>query len=322
MKPGAPRVLLIGAGRISAAFDSPGQAKILTHAHAWKLLGADLTFHDPDPVRLASAVAKWGGSGSTDLAEALEPGPWDAVVLAAPDEFHLPIAKRLAGSPWKTLVLEKPPATSRGDWMALQEILGARTDDVAVNFTRRWAPGLIRLREEIRAGSWGELLHGHAMYGNGLLHNGSHLTDFLTWILGPLAIEGLQEVLPDRSGDPSAAFRLRTCAGRPIDVAVVDCSRYTVFEVDLFFSRGRIRLPCSAGTVESTRVVPSEDHAGFRVLGGPGTASSELDTSLLRLARAVEEHSRLGTPLDGTLEEIADGFDLCLRLQEMRDATP
>jgi predicted dehydrogenase len=201
---------------------------------------------DPDPVALGEAVSRWGAEGFADVAQAVESRAWDVVVVAAPDEHHLSIVEAIASHPWKALVLEKPPATGRVEWVGIQRLLEPRIADVVVNFTRRWAPGIVRLADDIHAGQWGDFAFGRGVYGNGLVHNGSHLTDLLTWFLGRLEPESISAIVPDRPRDPSTGFRIRTESDKIVDIAAMDCSAFTIFEVDLFFTKGRVRL-CSTG---------------------------------------------------------------------------
>jgi predicted dehydrogenase len=320
MNSSGPQVLVIGAGRIAGGFDAPGLEKVLTHAHAWKRLGANLAFVDPSEQNLSECAARWNARGYADLDAALRERDWDVVVLASPDETHLPVAAALADHPWKTLVLEKPPTPSRGEWNRLQEILRPRHDDIAVNFTRRWAPGLAALRSEIQSGKWGEFLLGHGLYGNGLVHNGSHMTDLLTWLLGPMEALSVSDIVMDRPGDPSAGFGLRTARGRTVDVGAVPCGAFTVFELDLVFERGRLRLTESTNRLEEFRVAPSREHAGYMVLEGSQPVTLGLESALQELSNEAWRHATTGAPLRATLTDIQSGFETCLRLAEMRDA--
>lgn len=320
MSSSGPHVLVIGAGRIAGGFDAPGGDKVLTHAHAWTRLGAKLAFVDPVEQNLSECAARWNAQGFADLDAALRVRDWDVVVLASPDETHLAVAAAIADHPWKTLVLEKPPALRLRDWTRLLEILRPRHGDVTVNFTRRWAPGLAVLRSEIQSGKWGGFLLGHGLYGNGLVHNGSHLTDLLTWLLGPMEARSVGDVVADRPGDPSAGFRLRTASGKTVDVGAVPCGAFTIFELDLVFERGRLRLAESTNRLEEFRVASSREHAGYMVLVGSEPVALGLESALQELSNEAWRHATTGTPLRATLADIQPGFELCLRLAEMRDA--
>lgn len=313
-------VLIIGAGRIASGFDHPASPRVLTHAHAWRHLGYRIVFVDPDLAALEEASRRWEATGYSNLQEALDACRWDAVVVAAPDEHHPAIIEALAERPWGVLILEKPPAPDRRAWETIQERLAPRHDDVAIHFSRRWAKGLQEVAAGIHAGKWGDFLFGRGMYGNGLLHNASHMTDLLTWFLGPLQAESVSSPIFDRQSDPSAGFHLSTKLGRPILIDAVDSSLYTVFEVELVFSRGRLRMQQSMGWIEEDCVVPSPDHSGYTILAPLSSSSSRLDDELLELAKNVHDHLMESAPLGGTLREIRGGFDLCLTLVEMRNA--
>jgi hypothetical protein len=100
----------------------------------------------------------------------------------------------------------------------------------------------------------------------------------------------------------------------------VPCGAFTVFELDLVFSRGRLRLSSSADRLEEFRVEPSAEHSGYRVLAGSEPVALGLETALAELSTEVWRHATTGASLRATLPDIRPGFELCLRLAEMRDA--
>ena len=49
-------------------------------------------------------------------------------------------------------------------------------------------PDVLRLRDELAAGHWGEVRSVSATYNKGVLNNGGHLIDLLHLLLGPLDV--------------------------------------------------------------------------------------------------------------------------------------
>ncbi len=68
---------------------------------------------------------------------------------------------------------------------------------LAVNHLRRWAPDVRRLREELHAGTWGELRSVVGHYNKGILNNGSHMIDLLNFLVGQLELLGVGAVVRD-----------------------------------------------------------------------------------------------------------------------------
>jgi predicted dehydrogenase len=103
-----------------------------------KHLGYTVTTVDPDPSR---------GADYATIAEACLPRDYDVAVVAAPAERLVECAFELAGTP---LLVEKPFATNVRDATMLAAYLDSRKAPVAVDFTERFNPRLVELREHLQ----------------------------------------------------------------------------------------------------------------------------------------------------------------------------
>jgi predicted dehydrogenase len=103
------------------------------------------------------------------LEEALADDGVDAVVLATPNSQHATetIAAAAAG---KHVFSEKPLALTRADAQAMADATKAAGVTLAVGYNRRFHPEMVSLRERVRSGGLGTILHVEATmtFPNGL----------------------------------------------------------------------------------------------------------------------------------------------------------
>lgn len=129
-----PRLKLgvIGAGRISQAAHLPA---------ASKADGIDLVaLSDPSPLLAKEVSARYGIAGYTSTDELLA-GDVDAVVVATPDRFHLPLATA-ALQAGKHVLVEKPLAPNVADAQTLADLADATGLVLQVGSMKRHDPGI------------------------------------------------------------------------------------------------------------------------------------------------------------------------------------
>lgn len=309
--------LIIGAGQIAAGYDTPTSPAVLTHAHAvsqhpnLNLLG----FIDPTLSTAQQAASTWGGKSWASLDDFLAsdaPRP-HVMIVAVPDPLHvsvtLDVLRLLPPDKPSVLILEKPLATSTAEAQPLLWLGDSHPQcHVIVNYQRRLLPRFHALREAITQGSYGKLLTGTGLYGKGVLHNGTHLLDWLRLLLGgqqgDITKVQSSQVLGDTltTLDPTTADRtvsgwVQFAQGGRILLNGIDSRALTHFELDLFFERARIQLLDSGFTLRITPAAESERFSGHTVVESPQALPDEptgLDRALVHLADAIV--TALGTP--------------------------
>lgn len=198
---------------------------------------------DPDPQRLAAAVARGGCPGFTDLALMLDSESLDVVHLCTPHHRHADLAQDCLNRNVSVL-LEKPIAHSVAAGERLESVARGSSAILGVCLQNRYNENARRLRGLIDDGVLGRVLGGRASVnwfrdadyytrapwrgrwetaGGGVLMNQAiHTLDLLGWFLGPitdvrgvagtLALAGVIEV------EDTAALQLQhqTAAGQTI----------------------------------------------------------------------------------------------------------
>lgn len=281
---------IIGLGKIGMMYDTDvdDTSSFLSHAKSF--------YHHPSfnisfllDVRAESRVeARRRFPGVTVLGE-LPDTDADVVVLAATQEVNLGYLEQLTSNPWiKLFVVEKPFWSS--------SVPESWKDDprIYVNYTRRSLPYYAKLRRRIADGELGDPLAATVYYSKGLRNNGSHLIDFLNYLV-PFAsgecLEVFRRVEDFTVDDPSLSFVMNVeAAGRRIPVVFValDERYYSLIELDIFFSAGRLRLYDFGGSVDIYRTRSDALYPGYtNLLPDEVRASTALEKNGLLLCEKI-----------------------------------
>lgn len=208
--------LVIGAGFMGSKKDIGPSLGIYTHGKAYSrhpqfnLVG----FLDSNLSVAKNAAAVWGGKAYNDLDEAFS-NRIDVVSVVVPDNIHYPILKELARRDMSLVLCEKPFVETIEHAQDIVDLYKKEGIYGAVNYTRRYLPQIQQLKREIASGAFGEYLFSKGYFGNGLVHDGSHMVDLLLYLLDTT---------------------------RNFDYEEIPSSLYRIFELDLFFQTVRIRL--------------------------------------------------------------------------------
>lgn len=262
--------MIVGCGNIAGGFDAARErdAWPLTHAGAFTRDGRFriAACVDPDRARLSRFVDHWRvPRAAASLAE-LADERFDVVSIASPTSLHADhLAATIALEP-RLIFCEKPVTPTA----AVTRIWTERCADadilLAVNHTRRWAPDVVALAAELRAGRYGRIRTATGWYGKGVLNNGSHMVDLCHSLFGPVtaisAEVGVADFWPD---DPTISGRLR--AG---DVPVVliggDARDYARFELEIASEAGIITMLDGGYAWRRRLAGESAVFAGYRTL--------------------------------------------------------
>lgn len=278
------KALIVGAGNIGATYDQPDSAEVLTHAHAYAEHGHFRLggFVDTDAARLNSAVRIWGGKAYRSVEEAFSDGPFDVVSVAVPTHYHFAVMKRLLKFGPKVIFAEKPFVSDMAEYRALKGEKNFNRVAYCLNYRRRFVREIRALRDKIRSGGFGPLVCGTGYYGKGFFHNGTHLLDMLNFLIGDFSGSSLFPGVADHSQeDPSCSVLLAYPGGARIYVHGVDSRLFTVFELDLLFQKGRVRISDIGNRIEEFTAGSNSVYKGYRFLNPSRPVSTSLSRSLL-----------------------------------------
>ena len=276
-------VLIIGAGNIGAFFDNPESTNILTHAHAYKecegfnLLG----FIDTDVEKAKMAIFTWGGSAFNCLEEVFDKSVVDVVSVTVPDQHHHEVLLRVSEFPVRCVFAEKPLAKKPEEAKEITHIYQEKNIELVVNYSRRFVPEFEKIRDDIRGGIYGGYVSGVGLYGKGINHNGSHLIDLLRYFVGEIQDSHVTDYVFDfYNDDPSVSGILTLNDGKTFYLQHIDCNLFSIFELDMFFEKKRIRIQESGFLIEEYEVTESNIFAGYKNMIRTGENRTSLGTAM------------------------------------------
>lgn len=321
---GRLEVLIVGCGNIAGGFDAAraDDAQPLTHAAALRRHGGFVlrACVDSDADQRSAFMARWrvahGAARIEDLQSA--PGTFDLVCICSPTVLHGEhLAAALALAP-RMVFCEKPVTPTLAEtahWAARYAQAGI---PIAVNHTRRWAPDVVRLSDELRRGTWGPVRSASGTYNKGVLNNGGHMVDLLHLLLGPVepmaAGAGVWDFWPE---DPSVPALLRTAQGVPVTLNVGHAADCSVFELQLVTEKAVITMEEGGLAWRVRPIVESPDFKGYRSLSAGERRAGEYAQAMGRAAANLHAAITQGEPLACSAASAQAAQAVCETLRRM-----
>ena len=193
----------------------------------------------------------------------------DILHVATPPGSHLELVSLAAAARVPVVICEKPLARGASEARRIVELCRESGTALLVNHERRYARDYRAARERVAGGGLGELatvsgrLHvGSRPAADALWDDGTHLLDALRFLTGgelePLYACG-------QAASPGGVLQvLLRAGGVPVSLQVGGGLEPLVFELDLCFRRGRLRI--GNGLYEEWVSAPSPYYQGFRSL--------------------------------------------------------
>jgi predicted dehydrogenase len=266
------RAAVIGCGWIgSAVSDDPLADGVQSHAGAYvacpntRLVGVC----DSVAARAQLAARRWGLERGFQSVPALlaEIRP-EIVSVCTPDANHAELLRTVLEAPvTRAVVAEKPLALSLEEARELVQLAARRNIVLAVNYSRRFAASHIEAQAAVAAGRIGRLLAVQGAYVKGVRHNGTHWFDLARWMMGEIVrVQAWPGASDADSADPTCHLRLWFAGGQSGSLLGLDAAHFTIFEMDLIGSAGRLRLTDSGMRLSWSEVAPSRQHSGYHNL--------------------------------------------------------
>jgi predicted dehydrogenase len=298
--------VVIGLGKIGMGYDMQldNRDYVLSHVRA-------LQFHrdfflvaavDPDPKLRQDFTALIGQPAYARIDDLLAQHRPEIIVVASPTSSHRKVLDSVLDCYHPRVILcEKPLAVTADDAKGMVAACREAGVPLLVNFIRRADPGVQEARRRIVDGSMRGPFKGVAWYSKGVLHNGSHFVDLLSYWLGP--IRSFRLITMGRSigeNDAEPDFELDYEMGTVIFCAVreEDFSHYTV---EIVARNGRMRYE-RGGELLWQGVEDDANLAGYRRLSAT-TETFANDTNKYQL-HVAEQLSRA---LRGKSHALCDG---------------
>lgn len=288
------RVAILGCGAIGGRNDSlrgwsPGQPP-LSHAGAYRSYPRTelVAAADSDHVRLDEFGRAWGvRSLYGDYRELLEKEAIDVLSICTPAALHATVVAEAAARGIKAVFCEKPLAFDLAEAERAWTTAIGHGVLMLVNYTRRWNRSLQDLATELRNGTWGEIRRVSVLYPGGIVSNGAHALDLIRWLVEEVTTVRALGQAHENVLDPPLDALCHTQSGIPCVVQTCEPRNFSLLEVDILTTRGRLRVVANGRRIERFQAVPDSHYPAYRLLTSDGDAHSTDWEGCL--SRAVED---------------------------------
>lgn len=259
---------VIGLGNIGQGYDFDNPELVLTHARAFaRHPGFELLAGvDPDAQQRERFERQYQLPAYSDCAAMLAAARPAVMTVAVPTEQHAAAFDQALAVHPRAVLCEKPLARTLDDAHAMVAAAAAAGCALAVNYVRRFDPGVRELKQAIESGQYGEIYKGVAWYSKGLRNNGTHLVDLLRHLLGEARGYALIEHGRKwKDQDPEPDFRIRFGAAEVYFFAArEEC--FSHFRIELVATGGRLVYADGGSDIRARRVHDDPVFSGYRLL--------------------------------------------------------
>jgi predicted dehydrogenase len=128
---------------------------------------------------------------------------------------------------------------------------------------RRYANNMRKLREFLRGGGIGELRNVSGWLTKGTVHNGTHWFDLLRYLVGEVMwVHGIN-TLCEPGDDPTLDVAMQLENGMLATMRSAEHANFTICEMDIMGTKGRVQIVDSSYQVHVWQAVPSPRYTGY-----------------------------------------------------------
>lgn len=284
-------ILIIGAGKIVSGYNDSSEEFVLTHLMAIRSLqpDANVYVYDVDAIACSAVCRKWLANRVECLTN-VRNQKFDIILIATPDSTHAFYLEYFSHIGC-LVICEKPLSMTKKEFQKTLAVIEPSPNTLLVNYSREFSGFYRGLKAKVRENKFGVLKNVVVRYGKGLLHNGSHAIHLLNFLVGPISVVSVFERIDDYTpGDPTRSF-LGDLDGAPVIFLGHDCKNFEVFDIEMYFSAGRISFSDGGNSVTCYSI--GEDNLyGETVLVPSLSVTNALSDSLLNLWKFAFQFER------------------------------
>lgn len=288
------RTALVGFGKMGQGYATdPVMAKHYPYASHAQVLAAHPKFDwttvvDPDPAARAAARADWGVTHALAPEEIADLADIEVAVIATPPDARLDLIAAMPAL--RAVLVEKPLGTGLAESCVFLDACAALDIAVQVNLWRRADEGFRALADGRLDELVGPPRAAFAVYGNGLLNNGTHMVDLARMLFGEVAaVQRVGAAAPfvegPIPGDDNRAFALTMATGLTVVCQPVRFADYRENGLTVWGARGRLEVLNEGLTWRHYPVADNRAMRGEREVVGdaPDTLASTVGVALYRM---------------------------------------
>ena len=264
-------VLIVGLGKIGMGYDLDLDHDEYVYSHAaafsqhkgFNIVGGV----DVDTKLGKTFEERYNSEFYGNIQEALQKHHPDIVVIATSTQFHNQTLKDIAKySKPKVVLCEKPLSYSVEEAYSMQKLCKENGIQLFVNYMRNSTPDSIEIKDKINSNEYAGSLKGVVWYSKGLVHNGSHFVNLLTYWLGPIKEScriSKGPLLDNQNIEPD--FSLTFEKGKVVFLSTQE-ENFSNYAVELVFENGRLRYERGGREVYWTSVQQDENLSTHKFL--------------------------------------------------------
>jgi len=290
--------VVIGLGAVGQGYDydHEGSEHILTHAAGFSHHpGYDLIAGvDPSPIQRDRFERKYCRPAYNDLDTLFRDHRPEVVSIAVPTQLHFPIFKEVMAVSPRAVLCEKPIATDTTEAREMVALAESKSCALAVNYLRRFDPGVIELNRILENEVIGSLYKVNVWYSKGLVNNGSHYVDLLLFLLGE--VDHVRIIDRGRlwdNSDPEPDL-LMQIGGIPVYFLALREECYSFSEIVFWGTKGMVRYTERGRLIEIREACPDPFYPAYMMLQKEKTTvPSGLGRALWHVLDALYRHLTL-----------------------------
>ena len=264
------KVAIIGLGNIGMLYDHelPAQDFVLSHARAFylhpdfELVGAV----DTDLTHRNYFSKTYNAATFSSVRQLFVHAAPEIFVVSSPTSTHQVLIEQiLASCKAKGVLCEKPLANDSAEAQKMVDACITNQLPLYVNFIRRADPGVLEVKSRLESGQIVMPFKAIVWYSKGLLHNGSHFADLLTFWFGPIIATKLinpGRTLSMHDAEPDVELTFRQ--GKAMFIAASE-ENFSHCTVEVVAANGRLRYE-HGGAIFWQSIAPHQTLKGYRQL--------------------------------------------------------
>ncbi|MFA4876149.1 MAG: Gfo/Idh/MocA family oxidoreductase [Methanoregula sp.] len=293
------RAAIVGCGKIGSEFaDDPRIKDIYTHAGAYEHCPDTelVAVCDKDRKKLDKCKERWHISGGySDYVEMIAETEPDIVSVCTPDQTHFEIIRTiLTSSNVKAIFAEKPLAFKVNDAEYLANLAENKGVVLAVNYTRRFAEKYCELKKYLNSDTFGNIQTINGYYTKGTVHNGTHWFDLARFLIGEFECVRGYDNRQEKNDDPTFDTYAKFSNGASAYLHSCDETKFSIFEMDILGSNGRVYIKDTDNRFEIYRITDSPYYSGYRSLQLSDTITDILKDALLYAVEDIVQCLKTG----------------------------
>ncbi len=310
------KAAIIGCGNIAGGYDKKiPDSWSFTHAGAYHLCSDTelVAAADPDGNALNLFSKKWNVRNAySDYREMFEKEEIDIVSLCLPTANHFDAFKYACEKDVPAIFCEKPLSFDLTEGKEMVKMSWGRV--VAVNYFRRWNQAVQQLKEEIKAGRYGKIIHITLRYSKGIMVNGSHLIDLMLSFFGEPEDFDLIKIHNGNTGDPGVDFKLNFKSNVAAYFLHIPDIEYVFIDVDILTEKGRIVLAQRGQLLEKSSCVLEPYYEKFDILRKTEDIETEWKSCLKNAVQEITDCLNNRGRISCTPEDGLRAMELCHKI--------